>query len=106
MNQIQEIMNGMDVDKSGSVDYTEFLAATLGRNLYMQEERLHSAFKTFDKDGSGKISIDELRQVIGSENVPAEEVEELIREVDTNNDGEIDFNEFLKLMESKNSITN
>jgi len=46
-------MSGMDVDKSGSIDYTEFLAATLDRNLYMQEERLHSAFRTIDRDGSG-----------------------------------------------------
>mmetsp|Transcript_4233 Transcript_4233/g.4068 ORF Transcript_4233/g.4068 Transcript_4233/m.4068 type:complete len:201 (+) Transcript_4233:292-894(+) len=55
-SSVSEIMRGLDVDKSGAIDYSEFLAATLDRSIYLQEDRLYSAFKTFDLDGSGKIS--------------------------------------------------
>ena len=44
----------------------EFLAATMEKNLYMKEEKLFMAFKMFDLDGSGKISANELKQVLGS----------------------------------------
>ena len=37
---IQEIFVNMDVDGSGSIDYTEFIAATMERNIYLQEEKL------------------------------------------------------------------
>ena len=36
------------------------------KNIYMKEEKLYMAFKMFDLDGSGKISANELKQVLGS----------------------------------------
>jgi len=65
-NEIQQIMNSIDTDKSGKIDYTEFLAATMETNLYLKEEKLFMAFKMFDKDGNGKISAQELKEVLGS----------------------------------------
>lgn len=44
----------------------EFLAATMETNLYLKEEKLFMAFRTFDKDGNGKISAQELKEVLGS----------------------------------------
>ena len=61
IGELQEIWKCVDIDQSGFVDYSEFLAATLDRSVYLQEEKLWSAFLTFDKDGSGKISAQELR---------------------------------------------
>ena len=57
----------MDFDRNGKIDYTEFLTASLDKNIYMKEERLYGAFKTFDRDGSGKISHRELRDLLGRE---------------------------------------
>ena len=34
--------------------------------MYMKEDKLFYAFKQFDIDGSGKISKDELQEVLGS----------------------------------------
>eukprot|EP00330_Aristerostoma_sp_ATCC50986_P000951 CAMPEP_0114579374 /NCGR_PEP_ID=MMETSP0125-20121206/3759_1 /TAXON_ID=485358 ORGANISM="Aristerostoma sp., Strain ATCC 50986" /NCGR_SAMPLE_ID=MMETSP0125 /ASSEMBLY_ACC=CAM_ASM_000245 /LENGTH=105 /DNA_ID=CAMNT_0001770071 /DNA_START=1045 /DNA_END=1362 /DNA_ORIENTATION=- len=95
-------MSSIDADKSGVIDYTEFLAATMEKNLYMQEEKLYLAFKMFDKDGNGKISPDELKQVLGNNQVYAQKDNsfwnELIKEADIDGDGEIDYNEFITLM--------
>lgn len=44
----------------------EFLAATMEKSLYLKEERLYTAFKLFDKDGSGTITAKELKDVLGS----------------------------------------
>jgi calcium-dependent protein kinase len=60
------------------------------------------AFKAFDLDGSGKISKDELRVVLGNEKRKDESYwEGLIREADINGDGEIDYNEFVEMMHKR-----
>ena len=54
----------MDSNKNGYIDYTEFIAACLQSYNYLKENHLKSAFSYFDKDGSGSISIDELKQCL------------------------------------------
>ena len=59
-----------------------------------EEEELREAFKVFDKDGNGVISADELRHVMTNlgEKLTDEEITEMIKEADTNNDGHVDYN--------------
>lgn len=57
------------------------------------------AFRAFDKDGNGKIDINELKETLGGD----EQVEEsvwlsMIAEIDKNGDGEIDLKEFMNMM--------
>jgi len=54
------VFDSIDTDKSGKIDYTEFLAATMESCVYLKEEKLYSAFRLFDKNNDGKISADEL----------------------------------------------
>lgn len=42
-----------DVDNSGTIDYTEFITATMHASKLENEEALREAFKHFDADGSG-----------------------------------------------------
>jgi len=101
--EVQAVLSSMDTDQSGSINYTEFIAATMERNLYLKEEKLWACFKMFDKDGDGKISAQELRDVLGSEEPGKQDVtywEQMIKDADSNGDGEIDYNEFLKMMSS------
>ena len=98
----------MDVDHNGQISYSEWLAASIDSSLYMQRERLWQAFRVFDKDGSGKISPEELKTVLlGQENQINPQVwNQLVGQVDENNDGEIDFTEFCAMMETIQNSSN
>ena len=54
-----------DIDGNGQIDYSEWLMATLNKKSLVSEEKLRTAFSYFDKDGSGSISIGELKEVLG-----------------------------------------
>jgi len=58
------------------------------------EEELREAFKTFDRDGNGRISAAELRHVMTNlgEKLSDEEVDEMIKEADLDGDGEVNYN--------------
>merc|ERR1719373_808340 len=53
---LQEIIQQVDCDGSGSIDYSEFLAASLDAKMYIQEDVCWSAFCVFDKNGDGQIT--------------------------------------------------
>ncbi|KAL4237820.1 hypothetical protein ACF0H5_002532 [Mactra antiquata] len=61
------------------------------------------AFSVFDKDGDGTISTNELSNVLKNmgQNLTDEDLDEMIQEVDEDGNGEIDFDEFLTMMENK-----
>jgi len=105
---LEQLMKEVDSDGSGVIDYTEFLAATIDKKQYLQEDVCWAAFRVFDIDGNGKISAEELQHVLGMEEVgkalgDLNEVKKMIQEVDKNGDGEIDFDEFMAMMKSRGS---
>ncbi|VAI14852.1 unnamed protein product [Triticum turgidum subsp. durum] len=101
--EIQSLMDAADIDNSGSIDYGEFLAATLHVNKLEREENLVSAFAFFDKDGSGFITIDELSQACEKFGLSDVHLEDMIKDVDQNNDGQIDYSEFAAMMRKGNA---
>ncbi|KAG7554128.1 Protein kinase domain [Arabidopsis suecica] len=103
-SEILDLMQAADVDNSGTIDYKEFIAATLHLNKIEREDHLFAAFTYFDKDGSGYITPDELQQACEEFGVEDVRIEELMRDVDQDNDGRIDYNEFVAMMQ-KGSIT-
>ena len=74
-----------DVDNSGTIDYGEFIAATLHLNKIEREDHLFAAFSYFDKDGSGYITQDELQQACHEFGIEDVHLEEMIQEIDQNN---------------------
>lgn len=74
-----------DVDNSGTIDYGEFIAATIHLNKLEREEHLVAAFCYFDKDGSGYITVDELQQACAEHHMTDVFLEDIIKEVDQDN---------------------
>ncbi|RRT55118.1 hypothetical protein BHE74_00029261 [Ensete ventricosum] len=67
-------------------------------NKLEREENLISAFSFFDKDGSGYITIDELSQACREFGLDEVHLDEMIKEADQDNDGQIDYSEFTAMM--------
>ncbi|XP_051139459.1 calcium-dependent protein kinase 11 [Andrographis paniculata] len=97
-SEIKALMDAADVDSNGAIDYGEFLAATLHLNKMEREENLLAAFSFFDKDGSGYITMDELQQAAKEFGLIDAQLDEIIKEIDMDNDGRIDYGEFATMM--------
>ncbi|QCD98749.1 calcium-dependent protein kinase [Vigna unguiculata] len=97
--EIKQLMEAADVDKSGTIDYQEFITATINRHKLEKEENLFKAFQYFDKDNSGYITREELRQALTEYQMGDEAtIDEVIDDVDTDNDGKINYQEFVAMM--------
>ena len=57
----------MDSNNNGLIDYTEFIAACMYSQNYTQEKKIRQAFEYFDRDGSGAISAEELKECLHSD---------------------------------------
>ena len=95
---IEDLFNSIDVDKNFRIDYTEFLAATISEKTYLQKDRLFEAFCMLDKDNDGRITKEEIMEVLRLEKDKEKDIENYIKQVDINGDGIIDYIEFLQLM--------
>ena len=96
--EISEFFSSIDTDKNNKIDYTEFLAATLEKKTYLQKERLFEAFCMIDKDNNGKITKNELKSVLQLESADDKLIADLMSKADTDNDGVIDYQDFLNFM--------
>ncbi|XP_027111229.1 calcium-dependent protein kinase 1 [Coffea arabica] len=103
-SEIYDLMQAADVDNSGTIDYGEFIAATLHLNKIEREDHLFAAFNYFDKDGSGYITRDELQQACKEFGIDDTSLDDMIRDVDQDNDGRIDYNEFVAMMQRGNPV--
>jgi len=107
---LKDMIAGVDVDENGTIEFNEFLIMLKkkmkdpGEDAYKtEEEMIKEAFQKFDVNKTGIISADELRQVMASigEKLTNKELEDMIREADSNGDGFIDYQEFVKIIKSK-----
>ena len=74
-----------DVDGSGTIDYGEFLAATIHLNKLEREENLVAAFSFFDKDSSGCITLEELQQAWKQFGIKDSNLDKMIKDIDQDN---------------------
>jgi calcium-dependent protein kinase len=102
---LDRIFKSMDVNNTGDIMYNEFIAATLEAQHHIDEANLRDAFDRLDNDGTGYISKKNLCCVLG-EHCTDEYVNNIIREVDVDGDGEISYDEFIAAFrqQKKNDI--
>ena len=99
--EFEDLIKTFDRDGSEYVEFSEFLAAFIDKESLMTENNLELAFNYFDDDKSGKLSMVEIKRILGVAKGDKEGhfiVEQIIKENDTNDDGEISIDEFKKLM--------
>ncbi|CAL5098442.1 unnamed protein product [Urochloa decumbens] len=97
--EIQQLMEAADADGNGLIDYDEFVTATVHMNKLDREEHLYTAFQYFDKDNSGYITKEELEQALKEQGLyDADKIKEVISDADSDNDGRIDYSEFVAMM--------
>ncbi|RHN57562.1 putative non-specific serine/threonine protein kinase [Medicago truncatula] len=72
-------------------------------NRLNREEHVYTAFQYFDKDNNGYITIEELEQALHEYNMhDGRYIKEIISEVDADNDGRINYDEFVAMMRKGN----
>ncbi|XP_010439398.1 PREDICTED: calcium-dependent protein kinase 15-like [Camelina sativa] len=99
--EVKQLMEAADVDGNGTIDYIEFISATMHRYRFDRDEHVFKAFQYFDKDNSGFITMDELESAMKEYGMGDEaSIKEVIAEVDTDNDGRINYEEFCAMMRS------
>ena len=59
----EELVEQLDINGDGKIDYQEFITAAVNRAKLINDQNLEMAFKMFDQDGNGQISIAELKNV-------------------------------------------
>jgi calcium-dependent protein kinase len=97
--EVDEIFGNIDYDNNGTISFDEFVKAAIDKKKLLTEEKLKAAFSLFDRNGDGDIEAKELKEVIGDDNTTEDNVwMQMIKEVDLDGNGVIDFEEFKAMM--------
>ncbi|CAN1290204.1 Calcium-dependent protein kinase 17 [Linum perenne] len=105
--EVKQLMEAADADGNGTIDYDEFITATMHLNRMDREEHLYTAFQHFDKDNSGFITTEELQQALREFGINDDkELKDILAEVDSDNDGRINYDEFVAMMRKGNPEAN
>jgi len=93
----------VDLDNSGELTFNEFVLTCITPEKMLTKDNIYEAFKDFDADGGGSISIEEIKQVLSPKNRPISEDiwEDAFRGFDSIKEGgEITFVEFKLFLET------
>ncbi len=103
-SELLDTIEEADVDLSGTIDFEE-LKTLMVSEQGDRNSRLKLAFSVFDQNGSGQITASEMSHVMSKFGLTDEELHEMVKEVDCDGDGSIDFQEFYKLMPVESETT-
>lgn len=97
--EVLELYNQADIDQSGTIEFGEFVTAAMKQDELHSIKKLQNAFNAFDTDKNGSIDKEELMKVFEfSEDYDLDQIENMIKEVDDNGNGQIEFEEFKQMM--------
>lgn len=96
-NKLIQMLDEIDTEKTGHISYEQFLRISIDQREILNENNLRSAFEKFDTNKDGKLSKEEIKNVLGIKDFAY--VNELLKLVDENKDGFISFEEFKSLMD-------
>ena len=82
------------ISGTGQLDFSEFLSVFTKNQQIDSELEMKKAFAVFDKDEDGFISVEDLKSVLTNldQNFTEQEINDMVRETDTDGDGKISYN--------------
>lgn len=102
--ELKEFISKVDTDADGVISFPEFLEEMVrGMKAWGKKQDLQEAFRVFDVDSNGYISVDELKQVMAKlgEELSQEVLEAMIHEADVDQDGQVNYEEFVRILSPK-----
>lgn len=94
-------MNAREKSK-GTIDFSKYLKIVVHVGIKQKDKRegLSEAFRHFDREGKGLISVEELRHLMTNfgDKLTEQELKEMIREADPDKDGQVKYNEFIEVL--------
>lgn len=95
-SDLRNLREELSLSGEDSLNWRDFIALTMDKNLVMKEDNLRMVFQHFKKSDPDYIVISDIVDLVGGSEKQAMDIMKL---VDDNSDGRIDFNEFRKMME-------
>jgi len=100
----KQIIEEIDEDGSGQIEFSEFLQLSAKFLIEEDEEammkELKEAFRLYDKEGNGYITTQTLKEILHEldQRLTQEELVGIIEEIDEDGSGTVDFDEFMAMM--------
>ncbi|XP_053676559.1 neo-calmodulin-like [Anopheles nili] len=101
MAELEHMVYEVDLDGNGRIEWEEFVALMKRQSSRQPDEsELYAAFKVFDKNGDGFLSVEELSDVMQNfgERLTPKELQDLLEEADIDGDGRINYEEFAYML--------
>ncbi len=102
-DDIVEIFANLDTDKNNYLTYEEFVRGAIDKNCFLDDKVLEFAFKYFDKDNKGEITINDISNIFKN-NIKKKDITEtlkkIISEVDEEGNEKITYEKFCKLIKN------
>jgi len=96
-----KLREGLNISGEDSLIWRDFIALMMDKNLVMKEDNLRMVFEHFKKSDRDHIVISDIVELVGGSE---EQAMDIMKLVDNNSDGRIDFTEFRKMMEDENGL--
>lgn len=98
-DEVEAMFKRIDTDGSGYIDYSEFVVAATNEKQNNCAKRFRAVFDSFDKDGGGTISINEIKRMFAGNGLLSDKLAaEILAEVDSDGDGEVSWDEFISTL--------
>ncbi|CAN6353213.1 unnamed protein product [Urochloa humidicola] len=96
---VDMLMEAADIDGNGTLDCKEFVTVSIYLKKIRSEDHLPKLFSYFDKNGSGYIEMEELKDAL-SPRGDQKAIDDIILDVDKDKDGKISYEEFELMMKA------